>query len=162
VVEEARIVDYLGMVFVAGFLALGMGMLVLKLSGNSFGFIVIVGIMGLIGVGINGTIVMTEVLDEDDAARVGDADAMADIVTGYTARHIWSTTLTTAGGFVPLILLGGDFWPPFAEVFAGGLLLLTLVTFIFTPCAYRLLIAGSNRRAAQAGASISALATPAE
>ncbi|MEL6125937.1 MAG: efflux RND transporter permease subunit [Pseudomonadota bacterium] len=152
----------MGMVFVAGFLALGMGMLVLKLSGNSFGFIVIVGIMGLIGVGINGTIVMTEVLDEDDAARVGDADAMADIVTGYTARHIWSTTLTTAGGFVPLILLGGDFWPPFAEVFAGGLLLLTLVTFIFTPCAYRLLIAGSNRRAAQSGASISALATPAE
>lgn len=42
---------------------------------------------------------------------------------------------------MPLILLRGDFWPPVAEVFAGGLLLLTLVTFMFTPCLYTLLIA---------------------
>jgi len=52
--------------------------------------------------------------------------------------------VTTAGGFVPLILPGGDFWPPFAEVFAGGLLL-TFVTFIFTPRAYKLLIARWKR-----------------
>ncbi|MEL6467532.1 MAG: efflux RND transporter permease subunit [Pseudomonadota bacterium] len=154
----------MGMVFLAGCLARGMGMLVLKLTGNNFGFIVIIGIMGLIGVGINGTIVMTEVLDEDPDARSGDPDAMADIVTGYTARHIWSTTLTTAGGFVPLILLGGDFWPPFAEVFAGGLLLLTLVTFIFTPCAYKLLIARWNTRPDEESNTNNALtgATPAE
>lgn len=75
-----------GRVFAAGILALGLGMLVLKLTGNNFGFIVI---MGLIGVGISGTIVMTQVLDEEDKARQGDSRAMSEIVTGYTARHIW-------------------------------------------------------------------------
>ncbi|TNF78934.1 MAG: efflux RND transporter permease subunit [Gammaproteobacteria bacterium] len=31
-----------------------------------------------------------------------------------------STTVTTIGGFVPLILFGGTFWPPLATAIAGG------------------------------------------
>ena len=131
----------MGLVFASGILALGFGFLVLSLSGHPFGFIIVVGVMGLIGVGLNDTIVILSALDGDEDARTGRADAVTAVVTGEAARHIWSTTITTAGGFVPLILLGGDFWPPFATVFAGGLLLLTLIAFVFTPCAYRLVLA---------------------
>ena len=35
-------------------------------------------------------------------------------------RHIVSTTATTIGGFLPLILFGGTFWPPLATAIAGG------------------------------------------
>ena len=36
------------------------------------------------------------------------------------SRHIISTTITTIGGFLPLILFGGHFWPPLAMAIAGG------------------------------------------
>ena len=37
-----------------------------------------------------------------------------------STRHIVSTTVTTIGGFLPLILSGGQFWPPLAMSIAGG------------------------------------------
>ena len=44
---------------------------------------------------------------------------MTDVVVDAT-RHIVSTTATTIGGFVPLIVAGGTFWPPLATAIAGG------------------------------------------
>ena len=58
--------------------------------------------------------------------------AMVDVVM-RSSRHIFSTTITTFGGFLPLILGGGGFWPPFAMSVAGGVLLSTVVSFYFTP-----------------------------
>ena len=58
-----------------------------------------------------------------------------------SSRHIISTTVTTFGGFLPLILAGGGFWPPFAMSIAGGVLLSTVVSFYFTPPMYRLVYA---------------------
>ena len=52
-------------------------------------------------------------------------------------RHITSTTITTLGGFMPLILAGGGFWPPFAVTIAGGTVLTTMVSFFFAPAAFR-------------------------
>ena len=49
------------------------------------------------------------------------------------SRHIISTTVTTFGGFLPLILSGGAFWPPFAVAIAGGVLLSAIVSFYFVP-----------------------------
>ena len=57
---------------------------------------------------------------------------MARVVNG-SSRHIISTTITTFGGFLPLILAGGGFWPPFAVAIAGGVLLSAVVSFYFTP-----------------------------
>ncbi|MEM6619636.1 MAG: AcrB/AcrD/AcrF family protein, partial [Pseudomonadota bacterium] len=71
-------------------------------------------------------------LQADSDAAAGDRDAMARVVTG-SSRHIISTTVTTFGGFLPLILDGGAFWPPFAVSIAGGVLLSTVVSFYFTP-----------------------------
>jgi multidrug efflux pump subunit AcrB len=58
-----------------------------------------------------------------------------------SSRHIVSTTITTVGGFLPLILAGGGFWPPFAMAVAGGVLLSSIVSFYFTPAAFRLVYA---------------------
>ena len=69
---------------------------------------------------------------------------MADVVMG-SSRHIVSTTVTTVGGFLPLILAGGGFWPPFAMAVAGGVLLSTIVSFYFTPAAFRLVYARPSR-----------------
>jgi multidrug efflux pump subunit AcrB len=40
------------------------------------------------------------------------------------------------GGFLPLILAGGGFWPPFAIAIAGGTVLTTLLSFLFVPAAF--------------------------
>ena len=50
-----------------------------------------------------------------------------------SSRHIISTTVTTFGGFLPLILEGSQFWPPFAMSIAGGVLLSTVISFFLVP-----------------------------
>jgi multidrug efflux pump subunit AcrB len=44
------------------------------------------------------------------------------------------------GGFMPLIIAGGGFWPPFAVAIAGGTVLTTLLSFYFVPVMYRLMV----------------------
>lgn len=140
-------------VFLAGLQALGLGLLALKLTGFPFGFVIIVGVMGLVGVAINASIIIVSALDADPAARRGEPAAIAAVVGGPVARHVWSTTITTVGGFVPLMLAPGAFWPPFAQTVAGGLALATVIAFLFTPAAYRLLALSSRRRGQAAAAT---------
>ena len=75
----------------------------------------------------------------------GDREAMRDEVLD-SSRHIISTTLTTFGGFLPLILEGSQFWPPFAMAIAGGVLLSTIISFYLVPPAYVLLGAPRDNR----------------
>lgn len=117
-------------------LAPGLGLLCVWAAGYAFGFVVIVGLMGLVGLAINAAIVIMAELRADPAAARGDRDAMIDGVMNCT-RHIGSTTLTTLGGFMPLILAGGGFWPPFAIAIAGGTVLTSLLSFLLVPAAFR-------------------------
>ena len=128
-------------VFIAGAQATGMGIVALLLSGHAFGFVIIVGIMGLVGVAINAAIILMAALDDDPAARQGDLSAMLAVISGPTSRHIVSTTITTFAGLIPLMLAAGGLWPPFAQTVGFGLLLATLVSFFFTPALYRLWVA---------------------
>ncbi|MGB3557279.1 MAG: efflux RND transporter permease subunit, partial [Geitlerinemataceae cyanobacterium] len=77
-------------------------------------------------------------LREDPKARGGNRKAVAEVVVRST-RHIIATTLTTAIGFVPLLLNGGAFWPPLAVAISGGVIGATLLALYFVPCAYLLL-----------------------
>lgn len=128
-------------VFIAGAQAMGMGIVALLLSGHAFGFVIIVGIMGLVGVAINATIIIIAAFDDDPAARQGDSEAMLAVISGPTSRHIVSTTITTFAGLIPLMVAAGGLWPPFAQTVGFGLLLATLVSFFFTPALYRLWVA---------------------
>ena len=55
------------------------------------------------------------------------------------------------GGFLPLILAGGGFWPPFAMSIAGGVLLSSVVSFFFTPQMFALVYARKRPAAEAAG-----------
>lgn len=122
---------------VAG-LSAGLSILALAIFQYPFGINAIIGVIGSIGVSINAAIIILSGLQEDDAAASGDKQAMVDVVMG-SSRHIVSTTITTFGGFLPLILAGGGFWPPFAMSVAGGVLLSTVVSFYFTPPMFALI-----------------------
>ncbi|ABD54228.1 efflux RND transporter permease subunit [Jannaschia sp. CCS1] len=118
-------------------LSAGLSMLSLAVLQYPFGINAIIGVIGSIGVSINAAIIILTGLQADPEASAGDTDAMARVVSG-SSRHIISTTITTFGGFLPLILGGGGFWPPFAVAIAGGVLLSAIVSFYFTPPVFRL------------------------
>ncbi len=136
-----------GLIGVVGGLSVGLGLAALWWFGYPFGFMAIVGIMGLVGVAINDSIVVLAALRSDPDASRGDPGATARIVFAST-RHVLSTTLTTIAGFIPLILAGGGFWPPLAIAIAGGVLGATILALYFVPAAKLLLF---RRRQSQPG-----------
>lgn len=129
-----------GIVALIGALSVGLGMLSLWAGGWPLGFNPILGSAGLVGVAINASIVVLAALRAHLRAAAGEVPAMVTAVTGAT-RHIVATTLTTVGGFLPLILFsGGDFWPPLAVVIAGGVGLAMPLGLVLTPALYRLAV----------------------
>ena len=124
-------------VFTVAFLSVGLGMLSLKIAGYPLGFNPLIGSIGLAGVIINDTIVILAAILNNEKAKHGDG---AEIVkeTYGCGRHVLSTTLTTIGGFVPLLLFsGGSFWPPLTVVIAGGIGFGLMLAMFFTPLAYK-------------------------
>lgn len=122
-------------------LSAGLGMLSLWLSGYNLGFNPLIGSAGLIGVAINGAIVVLAALRADPAAAGGDTEAIVR-VTMREARHVLATTATTIGGFLPLLVfVGGDFWPPLAVVIAGGVGFSVVLSLLFTPAVFKLMSA---------------------
>ena len=122
-----------------GMLSVGLSLGALAAFGYPFGFMAIVGTMGLIGVAINDTIVVLAAVREDELAREGDPAAVRDVVVRST-RHVLSTTMTTIAGFLPLILAGGGFWPPLATAIAGGVSGATILALYFAPSSYVLVM----------------------
>lgn len=118
-------------------LSVGLGLGALWLFGFPFGFMAIVGTMGLIGVAINDAIVVLAALRADPQARAGDRDAVRDVVV-LSTRHIVATSLTTMAGFTPLVIAGGGFWPPLAVSIAGGVGGATILALFYVPSAYLL------------------------
>ena len=125
--------------------AFGLSFLALALFRYPLGIMALVGVVGSIGVAINACIIILTSFQQSPAAASGNRDAMRDEVLD-SSRHIISTTLTTFGGFLPLILEGSQFWPPFAMAIAGGVLLSTIISFYLVPPAYVLLGAPRDNR----------------
>ncbi len=57
-----------------------------------------------------------------------------------------ATTFTTIAGFLPLILAGGEFWPPLATTIAGGVAGATFLALFVAPSMYLLLTPAWWRR----------------
>jgi len=124
--------------FVVAILSMGLSLMALAVFRYPFGIQAVIGVIGSVGVSINAAIIIITALQPDARALRGNTEQIADLVMAQ-GRHIVSTTLTTFGGFIPLILAGGGFWPPFAMSIAGGVLLSTVVSFYFVPPAFALL-----------------------
>ncbi len=140
-----------GVALVVSALSAGLSLLALAVFDYPFGVNAIIGVIGSIGVSINAAIIILTGLQEDPAAHGGDRAAMAEVVMG-SSRHIVSTTVTTFGGFLPLIVAGGGFWPPFAMAVAGGVLLSTAISFYATPPLFALVYAQRRPAPVQAAA----------
>ncbi|MFC5080262.1 Cobalt-zinc-cadmium resistance protein CzcA [Vibrio thalassae] len=135
-------------IFMVAGLAGGLGLLSVWIFNYPFGFTVIIAMLGIMGLAINAAIVILAELRLDEKASSGDIDASVDAVMACT-RHITSTTITTVGGFMPLIIAGGGFWPPFAVAIAGGTVLTTLLSFYFVPVVYRMMVKPRHQKGLQ-------------
>lgn len=121
-----------------GFLSIGLGMGALYLFGYPFGFMAIIGTMGLVGVAINDSIVVVSALSADPRVLAGSIPATVERVMEVT-RHVLATTATTVVGFLPLVLSGGEFWPPLAVSIGAGVAGATLISLTLVPAAFRIL-----------------------
>ena len=124
---------------VVGFCSVGLGLLPLWIFGYPLGFMAIVGTVSLIGVAINDSIVVLAALQGDSQASLGNIKAICQVVVRST-RHVLTTTMTTVAGFIPLLIDGGELWPPLGICVAGGVIGATLLALLFVPCAYLLML----------------------
>ena len=131
-----RLAAVIGVVAIASF---GLGLFSIWLFGYSFGFNPIIGTVGLIGVAVNDSIVVLAAIQQHPIAKTGNKKAIREVVL-HSTRHVIATTLTTAIGFVPLLLDGGEFWPPLAIAIAGGVIGATLLALYLIPAAYLIVV----------------------
>jgi multidrug efflux pump subunit AcrB len=111
-------VRFAAVIGLVAMLSVGLGFLSLWLSGLPIGFNPLLGSAGLIGVAINGSIVVIAAIAANPKAMQGDTQSIVE-ETMSCSRHILSTTFTTVGGLIPLLLFSeGSFWPPLAVVLA--------------------------------------------
>ncbi|MEL6490430.1 MAG: efflux RND transporter permease subunit [Cyanobacteria bacterium J06621_3] len=125
-------------VAVVGICSVGMALFSLRVFGAIFGFMAIIGSLGLVGIAINDTVMVLSGLNENEDAKKGDRKAIAYVVNKST-RHVVTTTITTIAGFVPLLLSGGPFWRPLAIAIAGGISGASLLALYLVPAMYALI-----------------------
>ena len=99
---------FAALLFAIAGLSIGLGLGSLWLVGYPWGFMSIVGMMGMIGVAVNDSIVVLAAIRSLPTEEAYDIEAVTERVLSCT-RHILSTTLTTIVGFTPLFLYGGRF-----------------------------------------------------
>lgn len=104
-------------------------------SGLSFGFVAICGVLGLIGMMIkNGVVLMDEINDQIKSGK-NPAQAIIDSADSRF-RPVMMASLTTILGMIPL--LPDAMFGSLAATIMGGLLVGTIVTLIFIPILYSL------------------------
>jgi len=123
------------LIFVVAFLSVGLALFGVRLFGYPFGYMALIGALGMMGLAINGAIIVLSALKASGVEDTGDAEQTADVVVDAT-RHIVSTTATTIGGFVPLIVSGGTFWPPLATAIAGGVAGSAIIALYMVPAVF--------------------------
>lgn len=128
----------LGMVFLTVPLSIVGVVLGLFLTGQSFGFMPLLGLLALIGIVVNNAILLISRIDENLADGMALQDALVD-ATGRRFRPIVLTTLTTVSGLAPLTFSEATLWPPFAWTIISGLLGSTVLTLFVVPCVYKVL-----------------------
>lgn len=101
-----------------------------------FSFMAMVGVIALIGIVVNDTIIMIETMNNyrrqgmsvREAASKGGADRLRPIVT---------TSITTIAGLVPLAI-SQEMWLPLSITVISGLIFATLLALLIVPCLFLL------------------------
>ncbi|MEO1270672.1 MAG: efflux RND transporter permease subunit, partial [Myxococcota bacterium] len=110
----------------------------LHMTGSSFGFMVILGLYGLVGIIINNAIVL---IDRIDIERHLHDDPIEAVVAASARRlrPILMATTTTVLGLLPLIIANDPLFYGLAVVMAFGLVVGTVLTLGVVPVAYTIL-----------------------
>lgn len=103
--------------------------------GKSLGFMALMGVVGLVGVVVNDSIVLVNFINKT-RSEIEDLHEAVLEASVSRLRPVMLTTFTTVAGLLPVAhAKGGDvFIKPMALSFAWGLLFATVVTLIFIPC----------------------------
>lgn len=108
------------------------GMLI---SGKDFGFVAIVGALGLIGMMIKNGVVLLDEINIQIHSGKGRLQALLDS-SSSRFRPVMMASLTTILGMIPL--LSDDLFGSLAVTIMGGLLVGTVITLVFIPVLYAL------------------------
>lgn len=111
--------------------------LALLITGNSFSFTAFIGLISLIGIVVNNSIIL---VDYTNILRKEGKTLLDGVLEAGETRFtpIILTTLTTTGGLLPLTLQGGSLWAPMGWTIIGGLLVSTFLTLVVVPVLYYL------------------------
>ena len=110
----------------------------LLITGNSFSFTAFIGLISLIGIVVNNSIIL---VDYTNILRKEGMNLTSAVIEAGETRFtpILLTMLTTTGGLLPLTLQGGSLWAPMGWTIIGGLLVSTFLTLVVVPVLYNLL-----------------------
>ncbi len=122
-----------GLILSVAILSIGLSFVGLKVGQQNFGFVSIVGAIGLIGLSINDSIIVLSHIKERAKNTMLKHD-LIDVVIRST-RHIITTSLTTLGGFLPLIF-ASVFFRPLAWAMVVGVLGATVTALLYIPAMY--------------------------
>ena len=117
--------------------SIGLSFLGLKVGQQNYGFIGTVGALGLIGLSINDSIiVLSHIKEKANQISMTKADLIEVVIR--STRHIITTSLTTLGGFLPLIF-ANIFFRPLAWGMSIGVLGATMTALLYIPAMFILL-----------------------
>ena len=112
----------------------GLAFLGLTLGQANFGFMGLVGAIGLAGLSINDSIVVLSHIKEAHAKSSLNKEDLVEVIIRST-RHVITTSATTIGGFMPL-LITSIFFEPLAWAMAGGVIGSTIIAVFYIPACY--------------------------
>ena len=102
----------------------------LLVTDNPLSFFVMLGVLGLVGIAVNNTILLVDFANQERDLGADRKDAISSAIR-RRFRPLVATSLTTVGGLLPLAL-SDPFWEPLAFTIIFGLLSSTfLVLFAF-------------------------------
>ncbi|WFM72801.1 efflux RND transporter permease subunit [Halomonas sp. CKK8] len=107
----------------------------LLLFQQPFGFVATLGLIGLAGILMRNTLILTQQVADNANAGMAMRDAVVEAAV-QRARPVVLTAVAAMLAFVPLTL--DSFWGPLAYVLIGGVAVGTLITLLFVPALYAL------------------------
>ncbi|PDT00897.1 MFS transporter [Rhizobium chutanense] len=133
IVLQVRSLSTMTMVMLTGPLGLAGVVPILLLFDKPFGFNAILGLIGLAGILMRNTLILTEQIKENRAAGLDDYHAVIEATVQRT-RPVILTALAAVLAFIPLT--HSVFWGSMAYTLIGGTAVGTVMILLFLPALY--------------------------